>query len=130
MPSRRTAHILAVLAAASALTACGSVGPGPAERRRPQAGFVVQSSDWLTGAMTTTERTDDAGRSAYAPVNPALQPDGPWLGTIGVRSLLPGSYEYGFGVCLPNSAISYLEQQIAPDPLRSIAVGVWVKFDF
>jgi hypothetical protein len=31
---------------------------------------------------------------------------------------------------VPNSAISHLEQQIAPDPLRSVAVGVWLKFDF
>jgi hypothetical protein len=130
MQSRRIVRVLAVLAAASAPAACGSVGADRPGRRHAQASFVVQSSDWLSGATVTPERGDEPVRGAYASVNPTFQPDGPWLGTIGVRSLLPGSYEYGVGICLPNSTISFLEQQIAPDPVRSIAVGVWLKIDF
>jgi hypothetical protein len=130
MQPRRFRHALAALVAVSALTACGSVGAPAPERRHEQAGFVVASTAWLTGATSTSERAEESACAAYAPVNPALQPDGPFLGTIGVRSLLPGSYEYGFGICVPNSTISHVEQQLAPDSLRSIAVGVWLKFDF
>ena len=128
--TRHPYFVAAALLAATSLTACASVDPDAPDRRRVHTSFVVASSGWLSGATASTERTDDAGRCTSTPVSPALQPDGPWLGTIGVRGLLPGKYEYGLGICLPTSTISNVEQQISSDPLRAVAVGVWLKFDF
>ncbi len=132
MSSIRHPHVVAAMLAATSLSACASVDADSPNRRRESTGFVVASSGWLSGATASTERTDDPGRSPSTPTSPALQPDGPWLGTIGVRSLLPGKYEYGLGICLPTStlALSNVEQHISSDPLRAVAIGVWLKFDF
>ena len=130
MSSIRHPHAVAAILAAASLSACASVGADSPNRRRESTSFVVASTGWLSGATAATEPTDDLGRPPVTPTNAALKPDGPWLGTIGVRSLVPGKYEYGLGVCLPTSTISYVEQDIATDPFRSIAIGVWLKFDF
>jgi hypothetical protein len=129
MSPPRPLEVLA-LAGALALPACASAR-GDSERRiRERTDFVVASTEWLTAATSAIESLDDLGAApSAATASPALEPESPWLATIGLRSLLPGAYEYGLGICLPNFGNSRVEE-ISPDPLRTLAVGVWLKFDF
>ncbi len=128
MPFSRLVRVLSVASAASTLAACASTGTDASSARRERAGFVVESSSWFSSAMKPIETSDDAGRAVHA--NPALVPDSPWVGTIGVCGRVPNSYEYGLGVCVPNPSTWRAEPSSGPDPLRQLAVGVWLKFDF
>ena len=89
---------------------------------------MLGSSSLFCSAMSTTDvRQAGAGN---CPKNQALAPHGPWLGSIGLRNLLPGSYEYGFGLCLPNPSQPRPADTVPVERLRALGIGVWLKFDF
>jgi len=122
---------LAALVVAASVASCASpVGKADLERCE-ERGFVVGSSAFFSCALETPEtRSEETGGRAAA-ANPALRPDDPWLGTIGLRSLLAGEYEYGLGVCVPNPYSTRIGQQsFLADRGRSLGVGAWLQFDF
>jgi hypothetical protein len=131
-PHRASAFLVFAPLAAAALTSCASPGAGAERHERP--GIVLGSSSFFSRALEGPESRpessprDTGARSATA--NPALCPDDPWLGTIGVGTGLPGAYEYGVGLCVPNPFGSRVEPSVATDRTRTLGLGAWLKFDF
>jgi len=124
---RSAVRLLLPLLPALGLASCAGVDRADSRRPHESTGFVVDSSGWLAGSTDVVERREEL---PCARPSAGMTPDGPWIGTIGLRSQLRGAYEYGFGVCLPNPYGSPVGQATGADPLRSAAVGVWLKFDF
>lgn len=128
-PGFRLARL--VLAAGSAgLAGCASAGPDAAPRGPAHFGVVLASPGWLNASLETwrPEVSCTGGRAATR--NRALRPDDPWLGTVALRRLLPGEYELGVGVALPNPLPASDSSPIASDRPTDLAVGVWLSLDF
>jgi len=131
MPSRLTfLRLAAVVVAAAALSACASTG-GHREPQRPaDTAFVVRSSGWLNGNFETPDAPEPSAPTRAPGESPALHVTSPWIGTIGLRQLLPGDWEIGLGVAVPNP-YSPLAQTLPPtDRFRDVGVGIWLKLDF
>ncbi len=122
---RRTAVVLAP-ALAVVLAGCASQSPSPPPDEANAGPLVLTDSRWL---RTSPEGNSDVG-ARKSGANPSVAPETPWLGTIGLRDIVPGVYEMGVGVCVPNPSDSHRTFSGAVDPLRSLGVGVWLKLDF
>ena len=128
-PSRCVVAGLVALAAAG-LTGCASHCEPARSARGADTSIVVLSNAWLNGAFESCRADADHFDRAEPAASVALQPHDPWLGTIGLRRLLPGHSEIGFGVALPNSVSGGTQTPLANDFVRSAAAGIWLKFDF
>ena len=60
--------------------------------------------------------------------NPAIRPNDPWLGTVGVRPVTGAGYEFGTALCLPRWDAPARDTGF--DPTRRLGIGVWFQFDF
>ena len=121
---------VAVAAAATVLSGCAS-NAGRLDAERPaDTAFVVRSSGWLNGNFETPDAPEPSAPTRAPGESPALHVTSPWIGTIGLRQLLPGDWEIGLGVAVPNP-YSPLAQTLPPtDRFRDVGVGIWLKLDF
>jgi hypothetical protein len=136
-PFRRTPYskIATLAVVATALSACASQAPvrPRAPRGGDDSGVVLASSSWLNGTLGGSPAERPVTGNCAVRTNCALQPTDPWLGTVGVRSLLGDSCEAGMGLCVPNPFPSSSSRATSPatvDRVRDVGVGVWLKLDF
>ena len=124
----------ALAAAAVALCACaGPDGRRSEARRGGGTGVVLSSSSWLNGSFGESSGADARvpGGASGIRANKALKPDDPWLGAVGVRSVLGPDCEAGMGVCVPNPFPSAnATQPTLAARAREVGLGVWLKLDF
>jgi hypothetical protein len=128
----RLVRLTAAAVAVTALTACATTGRRRDGERPADTAFVVSSPGWLNGTFEGSRTPcPDAATPKPRTDNPAIEPKSPWLGTIGIRQLLPGDWEVGVGVAVPNSYGPEAQTLQQPtDRFRGAAVGIWLKFDF
>jgi hypothetical protein len=122
---------LVLLTCAASLAACAS--PAPAKPRAPRGGdtgVVLASPSWLNGAFGGVSRDECETGCRAIQRNAALRPSDPWIGTVGVRSLLGQSCEAGMGLCVPNPLPSEDSRATSLDGARDVGVGLWLKLDF
>src|SRR5437868_3295229 len=101
LPSARLAA-LAIAAASLAACASGTSHHPAGAGSGSDFGVVVGTSTWIH-APTESWVADTLKPACRTPACAALEPNDPWLGTIGVRRLIPGACELGFGVTVPKS---------------------------
>jgi hypothetical protein len=127
-PAKSRATLLAVCAG---LTGCASAYPDHASMPLPQPEFVVASNAWISGALRPSDRDADPVGCHSAWRNLALRAEDPWLGTIGLRQVLPNACELGVGIALPSSYFGVQRSDaLAARPADDLGIGLWLKIDF
>jgi hypothetical protein len=126
------ARLTAVAVAAAALTACASTGGRHDAARPSDTAFVVGSTGWLNGNFETPGPAEPNAPTRAPAESPALRATSPWIGTIGLRQLLPGNWEIGLGVAVPNPGGFAPNVETVPptDRFHGAGVGLWLKLDF
>ncbi len=131
MPSYRHAPIPFVAAVALAATCCASRGrPGdPTPDGVPK--LFADSTPRSSGGLSTRDPRDAPSFPPEAPVNPALRPDDPWIGVVGVKLGVGADCELGVGLCVPGTPTEGRPPDVTQlDRARRAAADVWLKFDF
>jgi hypothetical protein len=124
-------RLAASAALAAALTACASTaGRHSADRPSSDTAVVLGSSGWMNAAFETPECADPHPATRAPGENPALHVTSPWIGTVGLRHLLPGDWEVGVGVAVPNPYASNAESMPSSQRFQNVGVGVWLKLAF
>jgi hypothetical protein len=92
--------------------------------------LVVRDTGWIRGSR---ESWDPAGEDVGAktpPANPAMRPEDPWVGSVGVRPISGPGYEAGAGVLIPADYVTANQPANSPEAVRATGVGLWLILDF